>query len=51
MQQALNYAETLGAPFVFSCNGDAFLMHDRTGLAGKIEHELALDAFPSPDQL
>jgi type I restriction enzyme R subunit len=51
MQQALNYAETLGAPFVFSSNGDAFLMHDRTGLAGKIEQELALDAFPSPDQL
>jgi type I restriction enzyme R subunit len=51
MQQALNYAETLGAPFVFSSNGDAFLMHDGTGLAGKIEQELALDAFPSPDQL
>jgi len=30
MQQALNYAETLGVPFVFSSNGDAFLMHDRT---------------------
>lgn len=25
MQQALNYAETLGVPFVFSFNGDAFL--------------------------
>jgi type I restriction enzyme R subunit len=24
MQQALNYAETLGVPFVFSSNGDAF---------------------------
>ena len=24
MQQALNYAEALGAPFVFSSNGDAF---------------------------
>jgi len=30
MQQALNYAETLGVPFVFSSDGDAFLMHDRT---------------------
>ena len=48
MQQALNYAETLGVPFVFSSNGDAFLMHDRTGLADKVERELALDAFPSP---
>ena len=51
MQQALNYADTLGVPFVFSSNGDAFLMHDRTGLSSKIEQELALDAFPSPAQL
>ena len=51
MQQALNYAETLGLPFVFSSNGDAFLLHDRTGLADKIEQELSLDAFPSPAEL
>ena len=51
MQQALNYADTLGVPFVFSSNGDAFLMHDRTGLADRVEQELALDAFPSPAQL
>jgi len=51
MQQALNYAETLGVPFVFSSNGDAFLMHDRTGLADKVERELALDAFPTPTEL
>ena len=51
MQQALNYADTLGVPFVFSSNGDAFLMHDRTGLSDKTEQELALDAFPSPTQL
>ncbi|GJL74540.1 EcoAI/FtnUII family type I restriction enzme subunit R [Nitrosomonas sp.] len=51
MQQALNYAETLGVPFVFSSNGDAFLMHDRTGLSDKTEQELVLDAFPSPAQL
>jgi type I restriction enzyme R subunit len=51
MQQALNYAETLGVPFVFSSNGDAFLMHDRTGHAEKVELELALDAFPSPAAL
>jgi type I restriction enzyme R subunit len=51
MQQALNYAETLGVPFVFSSNGDAFLMHDRTGLADKTEQELALYAFPSPAEL
>jgi len=51
MQQALNYAETLGVPFVFSSNGDAFLFHDRTGLADKTEQNLTLDAFPSPAQL
>jgi type I restriction enzyme, R subunit len=51
MQQALNYAETLGVPFVFSSNGDAFLMHDRTGFADKVEQELTLDSFPSPTEL
>lgn len=51
MQQALNYGETLDVPFVFSSNGDAFLLHDRTGLATQTEQELALDAFPSPAEL
>ncbi|MFA6040219.1 MAG: DEAD/DEAH box helicase family protein [Methylophilus sp.] len=51
MQQALNYAETLEIPFVFSSNGDAFLMHDRTGNASVTEEELALNQFPSPEIL
>ena len=51
MQQGLNYAETLGIPFVFSSNGDGFLMHDRTGLEANTEEELALTAFPSPAEL
>ncbi|MDO9234175.1 MAG: DEAD/DEAH box helicase family protein [Methylotenera sp.] len=51
MQQALNYAETLAVPFVFSSNGDGFLLHDRTGLAAITEQELALEAFPSPAEL
>ncbi len=51
MQQALNYAETLGIPFVFSSNGDGFLLHDRTGLAAQTEQELALNRFPSPAEL
>jgi type I restriction enzyme R subunit len=51
MQQALDYAETLDVPFVFSSNGDAFLMHDRTGSSDKVEQELSLDAFPSPEEL
>ncbi len=51
MQQALNYAETLAVPFVFSSNGDGFLMHDRTGQSAKTEQELALDQFPTPAEL
>ena len=31
IQQALDYAETLNTPFVFSSNGDGFVFHDRTG--------------------
>ena len=51
MQQALNYAETLEIPFVFSSNGSAFLLHDRTGNATLTEQEVALDQFPSPNEL
>ena len=46
-----NYAETLDVPFVFSSNGDAFLVHDRTGQRTPIEQALALDEFPSPQEL
>lgn len=51
MQQALNYAETLEIPFVFSSNGGAFLMHDRTGNAAVTELEIGLNQFPSPEEL
>ena len=51
MQQALDYAETLGIPFAFSSNGDNFVFHDRTGGSAEKETTLALDAFPSPDDL
>jgi len=51
MQQALEYAETLDIPFVFSSNGDGFLFHDRTGLSPTKEANVALDAFPSPAEL
>ncbi len=51
MQQALVYAEMLDLPFAFSSNGDAFLLHDRTGTLGKIEEEIPLDRFPSPEFL
>src|ERR1700730_15096744 len=36
MQQALEYAETLNIPFVFSSNGDGFLFHDRTGGSDRV---------------
>ncbi len=51
MQQALGYAEILEVPFVFSSNGDAFLAHDRSGQRTPIEQELALNEFPSPEEL
>lgn len=51
MQQALNYAEMLDAPFAISSNGDAFLFHDRTGLTQPVEREISLDQFPSKEEL
>ena len=51
MQQALDYAETLGVPFAFSSNGDGFAFHDRTGASDPREATLALDAFPPPAEL
>ncbi len=51
MQQALAYAEMLDAPFAISSNGGGFLLHDRTMLTQPVERELALTAFPGPDDL
>lgn len=51
MQQALEYAETLRIPFVFSSNGDGFVFHDRTGNSTPREVDVSLDAFPSPSAL
>jgi len=51
MQQALDYAEVLDVPFVFSSNGDGFLFHDRTLSTGQMETELPLDQFPAPAEL
>ncbi len=51
MQQALDYAETLDIPFVFSSNGDGFLFHDRTGTGAAVETEISLNKFPSPTDL
>ncbi len=51
MQQALNYAEMLDAPFAISSNGDGFLIHDRTGITQPVEREISLDQFPAYDEL
>lgn len=51
MEQGLGYAEILDIPFVFSSNGDAFIEHDRLATSGIKERELALDAFPNPEEL
>lgn len=51
MQQALDYAESLDVPFVFSSNGDGFLFHDRSGTSAQVETELTLEQFPSPAEL
>ena len=51
MQQALDYADALDVPFVFSSNGSGFLLHDRSGTYEHTETELALSDFPSPEEL
>lgn len=51
IQQALDYANTLDVPMVFSTNGDGFIAHDRTGTAPQIETAYSLENFPSPAML
>lgn len=51
IQQALDYANSLDVPFVFSSNGDGFIFHDKTATNTPIELEFSLDEFPSPQQL
>lgn len=51
MQQALDYADILHIPFVFSSNGDGFIFHDKTIKEGQIEKQLTNEEFPSPEAL
>lgn len=51
IQQALNYAEILDIPCVFSSNGDGFVFHDRTATDENVETEIDNDSFPSPEDL
>ena len=48
MQQAKEYAKMLDVPFAYSSNGDGFEEYDF--LTG-IERELALEDFPTPEEL
>ncbi|MDN3651495.1 DEAD/DEAH box helicase family protein [Thalassotalea ponticola] len=50
MQQGLDYANLLDVPFVFASNGDGFIFHDKTNTL-QLETELALEDFPTPEQL
>ncbi|MBN1471085.1 MAG: DEAD/DEAH box helicase family protein [Syntrophaceae bacterium] len=51
IQQALEYADILDLPFVYSSNGVGFLEHDKTQNIGKIEVAIPLEQFPSPNEL
>src|SRR3546814_5716451 len=44
-------SDVCSSDLVFSSNVDGFLFHDSTGAGDKIETELTLDRFPSPDEL
>ena len=51
MQQALQYADMMDVPFVFSSNGDGFVFHNKFITEGHLEINLSLDEFPSPETL
>lgn len=48
MQQAMDYADRLRIPFVFTSNGDGFTFRNRIDSSEKV---IALHEFPSPDVL
>ena len=51
IQQGIEYADILDIPIAYSSNGDAFFEHDKTLPDGKIEREIALENFPTPEEL
>lgn len=51
MQQALQYANMMDIPFVFSSNGDGFVFHNKYITEGEVETTLNNDEFPSPEVL
>jgi type I restriction enzyme R subunit len=51
MPQAIEYARLLDVPFAFASNGDGFIFRDETLTDGVLEKQIALNDFPSPQQL
>lgn len=51
MQQAIATGALIDVPFVYSSNGDAFLERDLSNPERVTEREIALNAFPSPEEL
>jgi type I restriction enzyme R subunit len=51
IQQAIKYSHMLDVPFSFSSNGSGFWEHDPLQSAGVLERKIALDDFPSPEEL
>lgn len=51
MQQALEYAEDLDIPFIFTSNGSGFCFHDRSGQSEQVERILPMDCLPGPKEL
>lgn len=51
MQQALDYANKLLVPFVFTSNGDGFTFHNRIATDGDMERVISMEEFPSPEHL
>lgn len=51
MQQALEYAEILDIPFIFTSNGTGFRFHDKSGQSEQVERDLPIDCLPPPQEL
>jgi len=51
MPQAIEYADLLDVPFAFSSNGDGYIFRDRTLATGVLEQTIAMEDFPSPEEL
>lgn len=51
IQQALEYAERMMIPFVFSSNGDGFVLHNRLCADENKETLIANESFPAPEAL